>query len=270
MRHGTSTAYIHGKCRCEECRAYMRRYNKKLRLDTLRGVSRQVEAEPVHRHIAALKAAGMSHNAITIAAGYRSRNSLDSILRQTLVSRRVFDRIMAVRPESETRGTAYVDATGARRRLQALCRMGWTTRALAQELGRRDHSTVLDIINGASVVRSSTHAAIGEMYERCWGTDGGSERTRRWASGKGWAMPAEWDDIDTDAEPHASQRGREVAHRDIADVLEDFRDTLAHHGGDVVLAADRLGMRMETLERALWRARAAGHDVKFARGRVVA
>ena len=48
-----------------------------------------------------------------------------------------------------------------------------------------------------------------------------------------------------------------------ADVLDDFQWTYAEHDGFVSVAADRLGMSMSALSRALYRANSAGAGVIF-------
>lgn len=47
-----------------------------------------------------------------------------------------------------------------------------------------------------------------------------------------------------------------------ADVVEDFNWTWVDHRGDVKLAAERLGMSVDSLERALHRGRKLGLHVK--------
>lgn len=92
---------------------------------------------------------------------------------------------------------------GVRRRLEALCALGWTNTQLAREMG----STV-DVLQerrkrlGNRVLRS-TAQPIYELYDRLSMVrpEGAyAERARRDAAAKGWAPPLAWDDIDDPAE----------------------------------------------------------------------
>jgi hypothetical protein len=51
--------------------------------------------------------------------------------------------------------------------------------------------------------------------------------------------------------------------RPVTETVEDFKWTFADHNGDVRVAADRLGMKPDTLARALYRAKQRGQDVVF-------
>jgi DNA-binding CsgD family transcriptional regulator len=89
-------------------------------------------------------------------------------------------------------GPMLIDATGTRRRVQALMRIGWTADLMAAELG----------VTGAAVrawtttakVRRSTAARVAALYDRWWNQPGPSVRTRSRARAAGWAPPLAWDD----------------------------------------------------------------------------
>lgn len=51
--------------------------------------------------------------------------------------------------------------------------------------------------------------------------------------------------------------------RPVVDTVEDFKWTFADHNGDVSVAADRLGMKPDTLARALYRAKKRGQEIVF-------
>lgn len=251
--HGTTTTYFARGCRCEDCRTAARRYNKRLKLDQYRGVSRLVDATPAREHVAALLAGGMSFRAISIAAGWRSRNALDEALKRTRVQRRTLDRILAVRPDSDTRHDGYVDATGARRRLQALAAVGWPSRAIADRLGHRDHTTVLDVRSGATTtVRRRTATAVAAAYDALAMTPGPSERARRHAARQGWLPPLAWDDDLIDDPAHSPDPG--VARRDRRGAArEDVLELLALGETHAAIAA-RLGISEAAVDRARYRA----------------
>jgi lambda repressor-like predicted transcriptional regulator len=250
MTHGTLTAYFARGCRCDDCCTTARRYNKRLRLDRHRGLSRLVDATPARDHVAALLAGGMSFRAISIAAGWRSRNALDEALKRDRVQRRTLARILAVTPDSDTRHDGYVDATGSRRRLQALAVVGWPTRAVAGWLGHADHSTVLDVRSGRlRTVRRRTATAIADAYDAHWDEPGPSERTRRHAARSGWLPPMAWDDdlIDDPAhrpDPDVRRRpdGRGTPREDVLELLAQ--------GETHAAIAARLGISEAAVDRA--------------------
>jgi len=273
MKHGTTTAYLQHGCRCQTCKVSQSRHQKRYRLDRQRGVQRLVDAQPLRDHVDALTAAGMSQWDITIAAGWKSRNALADAYRRERVTPATLARVLAVTAPPVTRRNGYVDATGSRRRLQALAVMGYSTRRIAEMLGNLDPQTYQYIQSGRTrSVRRRTAESISELYERIWDERGPSKRTSALALRKGWAPPLAWDDDDID-NPDARPQGQGWAPRSQSQreaLLEDYHDTWDYHGGDIEIAASRLGMRPESLERALHRARAAGHNVQFGYGRASA
>lgn len=93
-----------------------------------------------------------------------------------------------------------VDATGTRRRVRALRRIGWPT----EEIARRTHlspASLYEIIKRPTVSRA-THYAVAEVYERLSGTRGPSETSVGRAKKQGWPPPLAWDD-DTIDDPKA-------------------------------------------------------------------
>jgi len=211
VKHGTLTAYGRHGCRCEPCRATSARHSKEWRRDTYLGISRLVDARPLRDHVAELMAAGMSFKAIALAAGWSSRNALAESMTRDRVMPRTLARVLAVRIDSDNRRDAYVDATGSRRRLQALAVNGWSTRSLATRLGHKHPTTVQDIASGKTpTIRLRSMDAIRDLYEQLWDQPGPSERTAAIAKGKGWLPALAWDDDlidDPGHEPEDVRRG---------------------------------------------------------------
>lgn len=101
-----------------------------------------------------------------------------------------------------------VDATGTRRRLQALCALGWSFRELGHRLGVDD--ALIGRWARATTVRRSTSTRVDELYEQLSGTVPptttqaqrfSAARARETARREGWVPPLAWDDIDTDPAP---------------------------------------------------------------------
>ena len=266
MSHGTLTAYTHGGCRCDRCKTYHSRYLKKYQVDRAAGKVFKVDAAPVHEHVGRLRAAGMSDWAITLAAGWKSRNSLANVLEQDKVLVRTAQRLMAVRPTGDPRDTQYVDATGTVRRLRALSAVGWPYREIARRLGC-DPGGINKVREGSRVmVRLATAKKVAALYDELWDQPGPSLRSVLAARRNGWVPPMAWDDDTIDdpaAQPHTPKALGSAGRLPPEYVVEDFLDTFDHHQGDIHIAAHRLGMKPKSLERALYRARAAGHDIKF-------
>lgn len=254
--HGTLSRYVQGKCRCEPCRSTAVRYNKKLRSDRYQGRERLVDAESIRAHVAHLQQQGMSFRAISQAAGWASRNALATALSRTRVRRDTAERILAVQPTSDIRPTRYTDATGARRRLQALASIGWPSRQLAHALGQKDPSLVQRIQSGkATSIRQGTAQAIADLYNKLWNHQGPSQRTRSAAQARGWLPPLAWDDDNLD-NPHAQPDTGAVRTTKRSTLnLEDLHELLRWgHTRDE--AAARLGTSREAIDKALSRERA--------------
>ncbi|MEV8634301.1 hypothetical protein AB0395_21865 [Streptosporangium sp. NPDC051023] len=117
---------------------------------------------------------------------------------------RVAKKILAVHPTLDNLPDwARIDATGTRRRLQALMVAGWSAQVLASRL-EMDRNTIRKILL-ADVVRVSTARAVRNLFRVMWNRQPPSElryerasvtRTRAYAARQGWAPAAAWDDID--------------------------------------------------------------------------
>lgn len=203
------SGYKHYRCRCTGCRAadaaHQRVRKKKLAYGQWRPY---VDAAAARAHIYALQAAGIGFRRVAELSGV-SGHTIGSILghrRGRRPNKRVRPTveaaILAVRisPDAVADG-ACVDATGSRRRTQALMAIGWSIAAQARRLGRdpNNHTEILT----APVVRASTARAIRDLYEELWETppaaSGSKTATLRYARDHGFAVPQSWDDIDDPA-----------------------------------------------------------------------
>jgi hypothetical protein len=93
---------------------------------------------------------------------------------------------------------AYTDATGTRRRLQALIAIGWPIRELARQMGWTGNPGLL-LYGERQQVHKHTAALVADVYDRLWDVPGPSVRSRRAAARAGYAPPLAWDDIDDPA-----------------------------------------------------------------------
>jgi len=103
-----------------------------------------------------------------------------------------------------------VDATGSRRRIQALKLMGWTLEEIAAVCGWKTPAAVSVVMQRAKVLRG-TAARVEEAHEELWSRwlrgelDGQVEsglrrRSIEQAQRQGWVPSAAWNDIDNPRE----------------------------------------------------------------------
>lgn len=229
-RHGTRTAYVLDRCRCDSCTTANRTAMANNR--QAKNLARwNPEAAPfiagdiVRAHLRELMAAGMGWKRIAQAAGVRSSTVYPILYGKYVddplhpehrpprkqVRRDVAEKLLAVHLDLAPGG--LIDGTGTRRRLQALIAIGWPQSRLAQMLGMTPAS-LSKVIHSEMSVRKSTAAAVKSLYEDRW--HGGPQTpdarsqgiiaaSKRLAALKGWAPPMAWDDDEIDdpaARPH--------------------------------------------------------------------
>lgn len=96
---------------------------------------------------------------------------------------------------------AYIDATGTRRRMQALNAIGYPIRELGQMLGWAGNPGTL--LWSDRQVHRVTATRVTDLYERLSGTPGPSQRSRQAAARAGYAPPHAWEYVDID-DPEAT------------------------------------------------------------------
>lgn len=104
-------------------------------------------------------------------------------------------------------GSAWVDPTGTRRRMQALAASGWSAAQLAEHFGMTD-SAVYFLKNKLSDrCLAQTADKVRRVYDELWHvtpTGNAVGRTQLWASRAGFVEPWRWEGVDIDdpaAEP---------------------------------------------------------------------
>jgi hypothetical protein len=112
-------------------------------------------------------------------------------------------RLLAVTPAMVEQRAVRRDATGTRRRLQALIALGYPAASLAHRLGA-DPRRVKCVVRGTTAtVTSLMHAAVHDLYDQLWDVRPAegtlAERkaaaaARALATSKGWPTPMGLDD----------------------------------------------------------------------------
>lgn len=219
--HGTRLAYIRDKCRCTECTAAASKDED--RRNRLIAYGRydvgRVDAAPVREYTLSLMAYGIGMKRIAHIAGV-SNSTLGKILYgseaqgikpRARVAKHVAEKVMKVKPELQHLGkTALVEASGTRRRIQALVVIGWSKARLARQLGMAP-SNFNKTLN-SETVHAETARKVQALYDQLWnqpqyGHDHRSRisanASRNRAKAKGWAPPLAWDDETID-DPNAT------------------------------------------------------------------
>ena len=263
-RHGTYAAYARCGCRCDACVQANRRRGKKNRCFPGRGL---VDAQEARSHVNALLDAGLTLAQIGQRSGI-NRAGLYYLLGQApgrpaarrirATSERALLAVRADRVGTET--TGWVDATGTRRRLQALAVNGWPISALASRAGLSRTNAKRQLERGTVLV--ATRDAVRRLYNELWDADPVAcgilpqHATRARARGlrEGWLPPLAWDD-DTIDDPAARPAGMRTAHKTRGTAEAEVMDLL-DMGETVDAIAQRLRMSTSGVYQVVARARA--------------
>lgn len=221
--HGTQTCYRYG-CRRAECRNADRLARKRDELRRLRGVPGHVDGTRVASHIRLLLATGWTVQELARTTRISYRTITYVLSGQRSMQTRNAVKILAIKPLN---GPSRVDATGTRRRIQALARIGWTLKTIAQRSGH-SYSYFARILNGSvTAVSRDTADQVAVAYRSLVRTQGPSLGTRTIAERNGWHGPFAWDEStidDPNAAPDISENG--VMNRD--ELAEYRRQEIAH------------------------------------------
>ena len=240
------TDAVWSSCRCPQCTRTRRRLRKVRELPAGLPTSRADEAWAV---LVRMDRDDWTPDAIASAVGvpYQTAWTYLQAVREGRVIR--LSRHRAERILRHTYPTAgYVGATGSRRRVQALARIGYSLDDLVRETGipivslsclRRD--------DGIKRLRPDRARLVAETFDRLCLTPGTSTEATRRATLTGWAVPLAWDDID---DPDETPSGTITADTDTLDEIAITR------------AIDRGGVTLTTAERleVIRRMAAAGHS----------
>ena len=261
-QHGTYVCYVLDKCRCTSCVTANRTYESDRRRQRAYGNQSYVDAAPARAHVEALQAAGLGWKRVAGMAGLNTSVVWALIYgkpdRGMAPSKRIrpktAEAILAVpMPTVHDLGHgALIDATGTRRRLQALITLGWSVQRLADTHGIDRQA--LDNALTSDHVRVKTAVAVRTMYadqsmtgppvSNRWERTAAS-RSRARAASAGWVPPLGWDDTDLDnpaATPATVERDG-VRGFDLDEWIY-----LVTHGEHPARAATRCGVTIATVQ----------------------
>jgi len=202
--HNTLTCYTRYNCRLPECVARKQRWVEERDAAIKAGTWQpHVDAAPVRHHITQLLAAGLLQERIAALAEVPHQTIADFIggVRGRGIRHRtspeIAARILAIDPDTAT--SVRVDATGARRRVQALVAIGWPLTYISTRSGL--YSKRVDQILRSEIIRIETQQRISDGYDtlrslkpELQGVPKHKARhARRRAAEARWAPPKYWD-----------------------------------------------------------------------------
>jgi transcriptional regulator with XRE-family HTH domain len=263
-QHGTLVARKIGRCDCTPCRDAGNRYNarRELLINTGRWQP-YTDAQPVRDHVNQLRAAGLGWQRIADLANvahptvsrllYGQPSEGDAPTKR--MRPRIAAALLAVHADLDTLADgAQIDATGTRRRSQALTCLGWSQSEQAGRLGVNKGNYTR--INTAELVTAGRARAVRALYAELSMTVAPPSQSatyaRRIAKRRKYAPPLAWDDDAID-DPAARPDFGEKVPSGIA-VLENV-DELVAQGYTVDQAAHRLGVSRSCIDKARRRAR---------------
>lgn len=205
--HGTVSRRKHHGCPCWDCCEAVRVYNRERYAAKQAGTWQPfVDAEPIRRHLLNLQAAGIPALRVTELTGLSERAVIGFLRspaprtpRKRGAHPETARKILAI-PVDVTLATT-VDATGTKRRLQALAAAGWPQQYLSRRTGiNQKHLSA--IIHRQSRVLASTAAKVANAHDELVdlkpernGVPRASAKTVRamaaascWAPAKYWAL----------------------------------------------------------------------------------
>lgn len=251
--HGTYSRALRHKCHCKLCNSYRIR-SAYQRASGTRG---RVDATQTRNHIERLTARGWSQDQIAAAAGL-NQATISIVLsgRFASVRRTTAAAILNIRlDQTPPIPRGFTNATGTRRRLQALMVLGYNLPNVSRRSGVAQQALHDALVGGCQAVRTSTAEAVARVYRqlatRPAPATRPAEQARNLAMLRGWYGPMAWEDIDDPAcepEPDETTAPRHVHADDVAE--------LAARG----LSDAEIGSRLRVSERTVLRARIA-HNI---------
>jgi hypothetical protein len=265
--HGDPRRYRRG-CHCRRCTDAIARQAKARILAHHNGTWTDpfTDAGPSRARLLAWREAGYGWREIAAATGIgedqvrqiavgKPSRSAPNRISLDLAARVLDGRLPAARRPP----AALLDATGTRRRLQALAVAGWHLRLLQSATGVSRSELGAVRRGDLPTVRAATHEAVRRAYERLSGSTPGDHgrqskdvvATANRARRAGWVAAGRWgEDID-DPDATPDEPDSYSPQRSYEDIAEDALFVLATAGPmDRAAVACRLGVQVRTLDRA--------------------
>jgi hypothetical protein len=214
--HGTPARGngVHGgrlPCRCQPCALAVRAARKRRKVYRQLGKPALIDATPARNRLILLHHT-MCWRTLAAAAKGDPRN-LQLIYRgdRPQITRTTHNKIMAVPLPATADATLYVDATGTRRRIQALQAGGHSYQAIADAVGSTRWRVNVIADGKQPTVRQHMAQRIADAYDllarQAPAANGFTVRSRNNAAAKGWLAADFWDDVeridDPDFDPSA-------------------------------------------------------------------
>jgi hypothetical protein len=239
-----------------------------------------VAAEPVRQHLRLVNATGMPFRAICERLGLPNEASLQHLMwgRGTpqpgeKVQTETAQLVLSYWPSlQDFPDPARIDATGTRRRIQALAVRGWSRNSVARKIGMREDNFRKAISQDRVTARVARQVVAA--YDEMWNQDpldhgvsrNAVARIRKGAERAGFHGPLAWDDdtIDdpkavpvTDAVPPVATEGENVADRwlhgeSVILGLEDRRQVVQHLMEWTNSTAEEIADQMQMTVDAVW------------------
>ncbi|MEJ1087028.1 hypothetical protein WDU99_01710 [Microbacterium sp. Mu-80] len=275
-----NTCYLRHGCRDHVCKARRAEGERLRRREKAYGTYTRalVDAGPVRQHLAWLREHGMGAKYIAAASGvsftvitgiiWRSRDrNTGELTHRKRIRSDTAARLLAVRPDLNLLADgAFIDATGYRRRLQALVAHGWTLPAIARttngevsefRLSRWIHANLITAANARTIITIFDRLELATpphttAQERAW-----AQRARRLAMRRRWAPALAWDDIDTDPTPPAVEQST-------GNPLDEIAIELALAGNGVRLTPGERRVCVRKLHSLRWSDQAIAERLRCA------
>lgn len=249
--HGTYSRYVSHACRCQPCREAGRTYRRHLGYDRVNGINRRIDPTQTRTHAERLTARGWTQRQIGAAAGLNSAQVSELLSgRYTTVHRNTATAILNIPLDAAPPiPRRIIDATGTRRRLQALMVLGHTLPDVARQVGVGISSLQQTVDGRWDMIRATTAAKVARVYRqlslRPAPPTRFAEQARNDAMAAGWHGPMAWADIDDPACVPDVDGPTAPRHVHADDVAE-----LAAQGLDDAAIGRRLGLSPRTVLRA--------------------
>ncbi|WP_053706612.1 hypothetical protein [Streptomyces sp. WM6373] len=226
-----------------------------------------VDATPARQHARSLMAAGVSIAVTAHRAGLRT-SALSNLLYTTngrppagRIRESKAMAILGVKASEVV--TGRVNATGTRRRLQALTAIGWPQVHIAPHIPC--HPLYVWSLAQQDIVLARTAHRVAAAYELLWNKDpvrhgvpaNRVSYVRRLAERNGWLPPAAWDDDLIDDPAAQPEQPEEMGFRELAAYRREEILHLAAFGIPEHDIAARLGMSTDYVTTKLRELRAA-------------